>query len=104
MVIQALRLTLSESSNAALDAALRPSLIAMLATMLADAEPENRRLALATLNAAARHRRALLLPHLSSLLPPVLQAAEIDPSLVREVQMGPFKHKVDDGLETRKVS
>ena len=102
IAIQALRFALPDA-DAALTAALRPSLVGMLATMLGDAELENRRLALATLNAAARGQPALILPHLAQLLPPVHRAAEIDPSLVREVQMGPFRHKVDDGLETRKV-
>ena len=103
VVIQALRFVLSAPSNATLDAALRPTLQPKLMTMLGDAELENRRLALTTLHAAARHRHALLVPHLPSLFPFVLKATEVDPRFVREVQMGPFKHQVDDGLETRKV-
>jgi cullin-associated NEDD8-dissociated protein 1 len=33
----------------------------------------------------------------------VLAETVIRPELVREVAMGPFKHKVDDGLDVRKV-
>ena len=102
VVIQALRFALTDA-DAAFDAALRPVLVPMLTAMLADAELENRRLALTTLNSAVRHKSALILPHLAQLLPYVFAAAKVDPALVREVQMGPFKHKVDDGLEIRKV-
>jgi cullin-associated NEDD8-dissociated protein 1 len=45
----------------------------------------------------------LLLPHLGELLPAVFGDTQIKPELIREVQMGPFKHKVDDGLDLRKV-
>ncbi len=45
----------------------------------------------------------LILPHLNQLLPAVIGDTQIKPELVREVQMGPFRHKVDDGLELRKV-
>jgi cullin-associated NEDD8-dissociated protein 1 len=44
------------------------------------------------------------LPYLSDLVPLVMKESVIKPELVREVMMGPFKHKVDDGLEVRKVS
>src|SRR5690606_5892784 len=42
------------------------------------------------------------LSYLGNLLPLVYRESQIRPELVREVQMGPFKHKVDDGLEVRK--
>ena len=76
----------------------------MLSTMLNDTELENRRLALITLNAATQNKASLVLPHLSQLLPLVMKESEPNSALVREVQMGPFKHKVDDGLEIRKVN
>lgn len=75
----------------------------MLSAMLNDPELENRRLALITLNSATQNKGALILPHLSQLLPLVIKESNINPALIREVQMGPFKHKVDDGLEIRKV-
>ena len=76
----------------------------MLSVMLNDPNIENRRLALGTLNAAIHHKPDIVLPQLAALLPLVIKDSRIDKDLIREVQMGPFRHKVDDGLELRKVS
>jgi cullin-associated NEDD8-dissociated protein 1 len=102
MVIQAIRYTLPDVDEA-FDAVLKTLLIDMLITMMDDPELENRRLALTTLNSAAHNKPNLILPHLNQLLPLVMRESVIKPDLVREVMMGPFKHKVDDGLEVRKV-
>lgn len=40
---------------------------------------------------------------MSALQPILYQETKIDPSLIHEVVMGPFKVKVDDGLNIRKV-
>ena len=101
-MIQAIRFALGDSDEA-MDDALRLSLLKMLTVMLNDSNLENRRLAMSTVYSAARNKPTMILPNLSKLLPYILKAAEIDPELIREVQMGPFRHKVDDGLETRKV-
>lgn len=101
MVIQAIRYTLPDSDES-FDILLKSLLINMLTTMLHDTELENRRLALTTLNSAAHNKSDLILPHLGDLLPLVMNESLIHPELVREVMMGPFKHKVDDGLEVRK--
>lgn len=103
MVIQAIRYTLPDSDEA-FDAVLKTALIDMLAVMLRDPELENRRLALTTLNSAAHNKPDLIIPNLAQLLPLVMKESVVKPELVREVMMGPFKHKVDDGLEVRKVS
>ena len=103
MAIQALRFTLAESDEA-FDEVLKPSLAKMLGIMLNDPNIENRRLALGTLNSASHNKSEIIAPLLGSLVPFVLKDSKPDPDLIREVQMGPFKHKVDDGLELRKVS
>lgn len=102
MVIQAVRFTFADSDDT-FDEVLRPNLITMLTTMLNDPNLENRRLALSTLNSATHNKADIVLPHLSHLTPLVIKESKINADLVREVQMGPFKHKVDDGLELRKV-
>jgi cullin-associated NEDD8-dissociated protein 1 len=102
MVIQAVRYTLPDSDSS-FDSVLKTILIEMLATMLHDSELENRRLALTTLNSAAHNKPSLILPHLGELLPLVMKESVKRDELIREVMMGPFKHKVDDGLEVRKV-
>lgn len=75
----------------------------LLANMLNEKDLGNHRLALTTLNSAMHNKMSILLPHLSELLPAVFGDTQIKSELIREVQMGPFKHKVDDGLELRKV-
>ena len=103
MVIQAIRFTFADSDDA-FDEVLKPMLVKMLTTMLNDPNLENRRLALSTLNSATHNKTDIILPYLAQLLPSVMKESQLRPELVREVQMGPFKHKVDDGLEVRKVS
>jgi cullin-associated NEDD8-dissociated protein 1 len=103
MVIQAIRYTLPDSDEA-FDAVLKTTLLDMLSIMLRDKELENRRLALTTLNSAAHNKPDLIIPNLGQLLPLAMKESVIKPELVREVMMGPFKHKVDDGLEVRKVN
>lgn len=75
----------------------------MLVMMLSDSDLGNHRLALTTVNSAIHNKTSFILPHLNEILPAVVGDTKIKPELVREVQMGPFKHKVDDGLELRKV-
>lgn len=102
MVIQAIRFTFADSDDS-YDEVLKPILMNMLTTMLNDPNIENRRLALSTMNSATHNKPDIILPHLAELIPLVMKESKINPDLVREVQMGPFKHKIDDGLELRKV-
>lgn len=61
-----------------------------------------RKEAVQLLNAAALTRPALTAPCIAATLPLLLQLTVIDESLVRVVELGPFKQKVDDGLSLRK--
>lgn len=101
MVISAIRYTFTDTTHS-YDDYLRPVIIDFLSTMLDDSVIDNRKLALTTLNSAAHNKSYLIAPHLQILLPKVYRETIIRPELVREVQMGPFKHKVDDGLDVRK--
>ncbi|KAH9216107.1 putative Cullin-associated NEDD8-dissociated protein 1 [Leptodontidium sp. 2 PMI_412] len=101
MAIQAIRYTLAENDET-FDSVLNLELIDMLAVMLRDTELENRRLALTTLNSAAHNKPDLIIPALGILMPLVIHESNINTALIREVNMGPFKHKIDDGLEVRK--
>lgn len=102
MAIQAFRFTLADSDDT-FDMMLKPCLVRMLTTMLNDLHLDNRRLALGALNSATHNKRDILLTHLAQLLPLVIRESIPKPELVRDVAMGPFRHKVDDGLEVRKV-
>lgn len=63
-----------------------------------------RRLTLSALNSAARAKPHLVRDHLVALLPNLYKETIVDPTLIRTVQMGPWSHKVDDGLDTRKTA
>lgn len=101
MVINALRYTFSDT-DPTYDSHLQPGIAPMLTAMLSDSDLNNRRMALTTFNSAVHNKPDLVLPHLETLLPLVMTETVPRPELIREVTMGPFKHKVDDGLELRK--
>ena len=42
--------------------------------------------------------------HLPTLLPSLYRETVVNPELIRTVQMGPWTHKVDDGLDARKTA
>ena len=98
----AVRFTFTDES-AAYDAALAPQIVSFLSPMK-DTDLDVRRLALATLNSAAHHKPHLIRPHLPALLPTLYEETVINPALIRVVQMGPFVHRVDDGLDVRKAA
>lgn len=99
----ALRYTLTDTDEQ-FDDFLRPVLAEMLINMLSDSDLENRRVALTALSSAIHNKPDLLLGQLEKPLALAIGETVVKVELVREVQMGPFKHKVDDGLEVRKVS
>ncbi|KAI0099586.1 TIP120-domain-containing protein [Hypoxylon sp. NC0597] len=101
VAVQALRYTLPDSDES-FDLMLKTVLFDMLLTVLKDEDREIRRLGMTALNSAAHNKPDLILPHLGELIPYVINESVIKPELIREVQMGPFKHLVDDGLEVRK--
>jgi cullin-associated NEDD8-dissociated protein 1 len=101
MVISALRYTLADTDEA-YDEYLRPIVVPMLTQMLNEEDLDNRRLALTTFNSAMHNKPEIILPALDQLLPLAMKETYQKPELIRVVQMGPFKHNVDDGLELRK--
>jgi cullin-associated NEDD8-dissociated protein 1 len=71
-------------------------------SLLKDDELEVRRQALVTLNGTAHSKPFLIRHQLANLLPMLYRELEPRKELMRTVTMGPFKHTIDDGLETRR--
>ncbi|KAK9323361.1 armadillo-type protein [Lipomyces orientalis] len=94
--------TLADESASA-DELLRPVVVDFFA-LLEDSDLENRRLATSAIASVAHNKPNLLADHLARVLGLLFQDTFARPELVREVQMGPFKHKVDDGLDVRKAA
>ncbi|GAA6006246.1 hypothetical protein JCM11491_002083 [Sporobolomyces phaffii] len=101
-VIAALRFTFTNDSTT-YDELLAP-LIVEFFKLVKDSDLGVRRLALSSLNSAAHNKPHLVRDHLSTLLPELYAQSVIDKDLIRIVEMGPFKHKVDDGLDIRKAA
>ncbi|KAI1214570.1 TIP120-domain-containing protein [Annulohypoxylon truncatum] len=101
VAVQALRYTLPDSDES-FDLMLKPVLVDMLLRVLKDEDMDIRRIGMTALNSATHNKPDLILPHLGELIPYVITESIIKPELIHEVQMGPFKHLVDDGLEVRK--
>ena len=63
-----------------------------------------RKAAVQMLSSAAHSKASLVSAQLPAVLPQLFKQTVIDASLIRTVDLGPFKHKIDDGLELRKAT
>ncbi|XP_066581205.1 cullin-associated NEDD8-dissociated protein 1 [Prorops nasuta] len=71
---------------------------------LEDPDLNVRRVALVAFNSAAHNKPMLIRDLLDTVLPHIYAETKIKKELIREVEMGPFKHTVDDGLDLRKAA
>eukprot|EP00798_Chlamydomonas_sp_ICE-L_P008748 gene8748-33609_t len=63
-----------------------------------------RRAAVVSLSALAYQKQVLVVGQMSQLLPMLYAQTVIREDMIRTVDLGPFKHKIDDGLELRKAA
>tara|TARA_B110001452_G_scaffold18888_1_gene15310 strand:+ start:241 stop:3870 length:3630 start_codon:yes stop_codon:yes gene_type:complete len=103
-VVNSIRFTLTETTagGGAIPAVLLGSLRKFLAT-LQDVDLKVRRGALLALNCVSHNKPAAVRDHLPELLPMLYEETRKKAELVHTVDLGPFKHQVDDGLELRKA-
>ena len=101
-IASSLRFSLSRHATPTSIAPLTSAMVHFL-PMLADADLEVRKAALLMINAAVHHNPSIIEPFVSAqVLPLVYDALSL--VLKRSVDLGPFKHTVDDGLPLRKVA
>jgi hypothetical protein len=100
--VAALRASIVERSHAVdpFLAALVPNVL----LLLKDSGIGVRKATLLFFHYAAHAKPSLVAPHVAAHLDALYGEAKIKPELIREVDLGPFKHKVDDGLELRKAA
>ncbi|MCP9262800.1 Cullin-associated NEDD8-dissociated protein 1 [Dirofilaria immitis] len=87
----------------AVDDLLQSSMTHFLRTVT-DQDLNVRRVALVAFNSAAHNKPRLIRDLLPTFLPSLYSETVVKKELVREVEMGPFKHTVDDGLDLRKAA
>lgn len=86
------------------DKLIKPVIPEFLALLSSDADLNVRRHALFSLNTALHSKPNLVEPHLSTLVPLIMGETRVKEDLIKVVDMGPFKHKVDSGLDARKAA
>ncbi|XP_053147989.1 cullin-associated NEDD8-dissociated protein 1-like [Hemicordylus capensis] len=101
-VVTAIKFTISDQPQP-IDPLLKGCIGDFLKT-LQDSDLNVRRVALAMFNSAAHNKPSLIRDQLSTVLPHLYNETKIRRELIREVEMGPFKHTVDDGLDVRKAA
>uniref|UniRef100_A0A8C6LMN7 TATA-binding protein interacting (TIP20) domain-containing protein n=1 Tax=Nothobranchius furzeri TaxID=105023 RepID=A0A8C6LMN7_NOTFU len=101
-VVTAVKFTIVDHP-APIDSLLKDCIGDFLKT-LQDDDIDVRRVALVMFNSAAHNKPALIRGLLGTVLPQLYKETRIRKDLVREVEMGPFKHSVDDGLDVRKAA
>jgi len=101
-VVTAMKFTISDQPQP-IDSLLRTSIGEFLRT-LQDPDLNVRRVALVAFNSAAHNKPSLIRDLLRTVLPQLYNETQKRKELIREVEMGPFKHEVDDGLDLRKAA
>ncbi|KAL2460609.1 Cullin-associated NEDD8-dissociated protein 1 [Abeliophyllum distichum] len=86
-----------------IDEILYPEISSFL-MLIKDHDRHVRRAAVLALNTAAHNKPNLIKGLLPELLPLLYDQTVIKKELIRTVDLGPFKHTVDDGLELRKAA
>lgn len=87
----------------ALDDLLKDCLLDFL-KLLGDSDRHVRKAAVVALSAVVHHKPGLVTTGLPQLLPLLFDQTVIKPEMIRTVDLGPFKHRIDDGLELRKAT
>ncbi|XP_036037968.1 cullin-associated NEDD8-dissociated protein 2 isoform X2 [Onychomys torridus] len=101
-VITAVKFLISDQPHP-IDPLLK-SYIAEFMESLQDPDLNVRRATLTFFNSAVHNKPSLVRDLLDDILPLLYQETKIRRDLIREVEMGPFKHTVDDGLDVRKAA
>lgn len=101
-VVTAVKFTISDQPQA-IDPLLRQCIGQFLNT-IQDPDLNVRRVALVAFNSAAHNKPSLIRDLLDLILPHLYSETKVKKELIREVEMGPFKHTVDDGLDIRKAA
>jgi cullin-associated NEDD8-dissociated protein 1 len=101
-VVTAIKFTISDQPQP-IDPLLKMCIGDFLST-LQDEDLTVRRVALVTFNSAAHNKPSLIRDLLETVLPHLYNETKVRKELIREVEMGPFKHTLDDGLDIRKAA
>mgnify|MGYP002803523298 FL=1 len=101
-VVTAIKFTISDHPQP-IDPLLKNCIGDFLKTVQDD-DLNVRRVALVTFNSAAHNKPSLIRDLLDAILPQLYSETKVRKQLIREVEMGPFKHTVDDGLDIRKAA
>jgi len=102
VVVNSMRFIITEGGGGG--SAMSPASIRKFLSTLEDSDLKVRRGALLALNCVAHNRPTAIREGLSELLPMLYGETVKKPELVHQVDLGPFKHTVDDGLELRKAA
>ncbi|KAH9575070.1 hypothetical protein CY35_01G092900 [Sphagnum magellanicum] len=99
-VVIAIKYTIVERPQP-IDAYIKPCIASFL-LLIKDEDRHVRRAAVSALSTAAHNKPGLVKDLLPTLLPLLYDQTVVKKELIRTVDLGPFKHIVDDGLELRK--
>merc|ERR1719361_502642 len=78
--------------------------VAQFLKSLSDADLLVKRQSFLSINSILRVNARLIIGSVESVVPIIYASCVTNESLIREVDLGPFKHRVDDGLPLRKAA